>query len=268
MGKKEQPKITPSLLKKVFDYETVASWEAPKGEGAPIITMPNVPKQLFGHAPRTILGQSAWDKMRKRCYFDADYKCQICGKEVVGPDKQAHELYSYYWKNGLAVFERVICCCRDCHNFIHSGRMQSLYKAGSPLMSKEHLLNVVEHGFKLISAYNKEHPEEEVRAYGTILSYLRNEDLREPVSKLINKYGIKFYGENENHTATWSDWRLRIDDVEYAGPFKSREEWEEKMKGAAEKDTARQAIKIAERFSGGVYDELNEILGKEGLTTT
>lgn len=267
MGEKEKQKITPSLLKKIFDCETVASWTAPEGEGAPIITMPNVPKQLFGHAPRTILGQTAWDKMRKRCYFDAGYKCQICGKEVVGSDKQAHELYSYDWKDGLAVFERTICCCRDCHNFIHSGRMQSLYKAGNPLMSKSYLLRVVEQGFKLVSDYNKKNPDNQIRVYGTILDYLRNEDLREPVSELINKYDIRFYEENQNHTATWSKWRLRIGDVEYPGPFSSREEWEEKMKGAAEKDTQRQLVKMQERFSGGVYDELNEILKKEGLDT-
>ena len=51
-------------MDKEFDVKTVLAWTAPKEDGAPIITMPNVPTPLHMQCPRTILGQSTWEHLR------------------------------------------------------------------------------------------------------------------------------------------------------------------------------------------------------------
>lgn len=79
-----------------FDIIPVTEWKAPeKVEGLDphIITMPNVPKPIQGPGcqPRTIL-KGTWDHMRRKCYFDAGYKCEACGAEV-GKDIEKRNLH-------------------------------------------------------------------------------------------------------------------------------------------------------------------------------
>ena len=77
----------------------VSQWLAPTGSGTFIITMPNVPRPLHGMPPRKIMGQTEWNKMRKRCYYNAGYKCEACGAEPERGGLDAHELYSIDWEN-------------------------------------------------------------------------------------------------------------------------------------------------------------------------
>ena len=149
------------MAKDEFDIKTVLAWTAPKEDGAPIIAMPNVPAPLHGQAPRTLLGKSTWDHMRKYCYYNAGYKSQISGEDLDGTtnDKKcnAHELYSYDYVHGKAYFERAVCISPVEHNFIHSGRMLTMYKQGDPLTTAERVLEGLEHGFEQIKKYNDEH---------------------------------------------------------------------------------------------------------------
>ena len=172
------------------EIEIREEWECPAGTGVPLITMPNVPRPLHGLPPRKIMGATAWDRMRKSCYFDAGYKCEICGVDPPKGQLHAHELYSYDWKEGTGKFERCIAICKKDHDFIHSGRLITLHKQGSPLYSKSYVLGVVEKGFKLIHDYNEAHPDNEpLKAYATFLEYLKAPDLAEEMSELI---GLSF----------------------------------------------------------------------------
>lgn len=63
-----------------MDVVKVDKWIAPTINGAPLLCMPNIPKPLHSRAPRTIEGQAKWNLMRTKCYMDADYTCQACGK--------------------------------------------------------------------------------------------------------------------------------------------------------------------------------------------
>ena len=79
-----------------FDIIPVTEWKAPEkieGLDPHIITMPNVPKPIQGPGcqPRTIL-KGTWDHMRRKCYFDAGYKCEACGAEV-GKDIDKRNLH-------------------------------------------------------------------------------------------------------------------------------------------------------------------------------
>ena len=131
-------------------------------------------------------------------------------------------------------------CPLDHVYFIHSGRALTLFKQGNPLYPASKLLEGAEHGFKQVYEWNESHPEEEqLRVYATFVDYLKEPDLKEPMEKLIKKYNIKFYFENENHVASWKDWRLIIGDKEYPTPYKSRDDWQKAMEERNKADPQR-----------------------------
>lgn len=234
----------------------VNKWKLP-ADGIPIITMPNIPKPLFGFAPRTILGQNTWNHMRKRCYFEHDYKCEICGAEPEKGGLDAHELYEYDYTKGRATFIRTVCVCKTCHRGIHSGRMLTLFKHNNPYMTKRVVLSTVEHVFNLVHQYNTEHPKRQIRVYATYLEYLKEPRIAEEVQKLIDKYDINFYGEDPKKVAGWSDWHLVIGDKTHQSPYTSEKDWREKMAEQEKKDVAKQSVRI---YTDDVRDNFKELL--------
>lgn len=206
-------------------------------------------------APRTILGTTTWNHMRNRCYYEANYTCEICGEKVATEyyengavrhqyhndgtlPKRAlhgHELYSIDYNSGTMKFERVVATCEMDHiRFIHSGRMLTMYKKGDPLMPAEKVLEGLEHGFKQIYEWNKAHyGEEDLRVYYAIIDYTVADGIGDKVKELIKKYKIKFYmpdGElYPKGEPIWQGWKLIIGGKEYPSPYKSRKEWEEAM---------------------------------------
>lgn len=260
---------TKDLIKQ-YDVKFVTKWEPPTDDDLrPLIAMPNLPKPIHGLAPRTLLGSSTWDHMRKLCYFSADNTCEICGEKPENlRHRHAHEVYSIDYEKGEARFVRAFCICALDHlACIHTGRAITLYKHNNPLYPKEFLLEGVEKSFRIISEYNRDHPDADLRAYSTFLDYLKCEDLKEPVENLIKKYDMKFYAEDPKKIAKWDKWKLIIGDEEYPTPYKSKADWEEAMEKRGEMDTARILQKnMEEKFSGGIYDELNKILDNKNDT--
>lgn len=240
-----------------IDKIKVTKWECPTETGIPLITMPNIPKPLHALPPRNIMGRTAWDRARKLCYFKANYKCEICGCEPPKGNLHAHELYTIDYLEGTSTFNRCIAICKQDHDFIHSGRLVTLFKEGNTLCPKSYVLKVVEKGFKLVSDYNKEHPDEEpLRVFDTFLDYLRVPELADEMAELIRKYDIKFYC-SPRRPARWDKWRLVWRGKEYKTPYKNYEEWMAAMEEKRKTDTIRQ---ISNPFSGGAYDELRKIL--------
>lgn len=238
-----------------IEVEEIEKWKAPTGSGVFIITMPNVPRPLHGMPPRKIMGQSNWDKMRKRCYYDAGYKCEACGAEPEKGGLDAHELYDIDWTKGTSTFVRCVALCKKCHSFIHSGRLITLYKQGNPLYTREYLMSVVEHGFKLIKEHNDKY-HDHLKAYATFVEYLKVPSITEDITKLIKKYDMSFYSEPKK-IAKWGDWRLVWRGKEYYTPYKDAAEWQAAMVEYGKQDTKRQA---KDPFKGKAYDILDEIL--------
>ena len=113
---------------------------------------------------------------------------------------------------------------------------------------------------KLINEYNNDNPKADLRAYSTFLDYLKHDELREPMEKLIEKYNIKFYTETED-MVEWEDWKLIIGNREYPTPYADKDEWKATMEEREAKDSARLMQKrMDEIFSGELYNELNKIL--------
>lgn len=237
------------MTKKKFNVEVREQWKAPTGSGAFIITMPNVPRPLHGLPPRKIMGQTEWDKMRKRCYYNAGYKCEACGAEPEKGGLDAHELYSINWMDGTSTFVRCVALCKKCHSFIHSGRLITLHKQGNPLYSREVVLSTVEHGFKIISEHNKKF-NDNLKAYATFLEYLKVPSILPDMLALIKKYNIEFYSEPVK-IAKWGDWRLVWKGKEYFTPYKNEGEWQAAMVEYGKTDTKRQVV---DPFKGLIDD--------------
>lgn len=149
----------------------------------------------------------------------------------------------------------------NCHlGCIHTGRALTLWKKKNPLYPTEFLLEGAEHAFKIINEYNKDNPDADLRAYSTFLDYLKHEELKEPMEKLIDKYSMKFYTETKA-IADWGDWKLIIGNQEHKTPFANKDEWEAAMEEKEKKDTDRILQKsINKIFSGELYEELDKIL--------
>ena len=232
-------------------------WECPAETGVPLITMPNVPRPLHGMPPRKIMGDAQWTRVRKRCYFDAGYKCEICGADPPKGQLHAHELYSYDYIAGTGKFERCIAICKKDHDFIHSGRLITLYKQGNQLYPKNYVLNVVEKGFKLVYDYNETHKNKKpLRLYATFLEYMKVPELAMEMSELIHKYNIEFYMEPK-HIAKWGDWKLLFGNKEYPTPYATQADWVAAMEEASKKDNVRI---IGNPFKGDAFDEIDKIL--------
>lgn len=247
-----------------YDVKLVTEWKVPEDIMA-VIAMPNIPRPLHLQNPRNLLGVTTWNHMRKACYAAADMTCEICGKKLDKGMADAHEVYDIDYEKGVAVFKRTVCACRLCHRYgIHSGRCITLFKNGNPLMSKDSLLSGAENVFTIISSYNSSHGGEPLRCYATFLDYLKCEELREPMETLIKKYDIKFYAEDPKKTAKWGQWKLVIGSKEYPTPYENEKAWKKAMEEAGKKDTARIMQKnMEEKFSGGIYEELNKIIKEE-----
>ena len=241
-----------------YDIKKVTRWSPPASKDLrALIAMPNIPKACHGLAPRTLLGPTAWDAMRRECYDNANDTCEICGRKPVNlRQKHAHEVYKIDYKKGTSTFARCVCCCALCHlGGIHTGRAITLFKQGNPLYPKEFLLEGAENAFTIISSYNKDHPKADLRAYATFLDYLKCDELRAPMEALIKKYNIKFYQEDFAQLATWGKWKLIIGEEEYPTPYKSKKEWERAMAEASRSDTARIYATRMKKFTG--LDEID-----------
>lgn len=255
MAKKNKKQKT--IIYKGFACKLVDKWVAPEENGAPILTMPNIPHPLHGkgYQPRTVLGASTWNHIRNRCYYEAHYTCEACGAKVktefyengavhhqyhddgtiAKRQLHCHELFSYDYDKGTATFERCVALCECCHiRFIHSGRMLTLYKKGDPLMPAEKVLEGLEHGFKQIYNWNNEHyGEEKLRVYYAVIDYTEDETIGDKVKELIDKYEIEFYmpdGEMyPKGTPVWGHWSVIIGANEYKSQYTCQRDWEEAM---------------------------------------
>ena len=212
-------------------------------------------------APRVYMGQAAWDKLRKRTYYLANYKCQICGADCSGPGKcAAHELYTTDYKEGTCVFVKAICICPRCHDFFHSGRLFSLFKEGVPFYNKKYLLSVVEHGFELVDNWNKAHPDKpKLKVYSTFTNYAKRPKLQEDMERLIDEYHMEFWEEDAKKQCKWKEWRLVYGAAEFPTPYENYEEWQKAMQDKRKTDLARQDSP----FVGKAYDEILDLLEKD-----
>lgn len=243
---------------------TVDKWTAPEENDVRILTMPNVPYPCHLMAPRTLLGNSVWNAMRRHCYEQADDTCEVCGYCPENKrNRHGHEAYDIDYANQTVTFKRVVCLCELDHiRCIHTGRALTMYKKKSPLMTAEMLLEGAEHAYSLVSKWNKEHPDDEpLRLFSAWLDYEKQPDLKDTMVELREKYGIKFYKVSDKwyKKKYWKNWKLVIGNKSYLTPYEDMGDWERAM----EENNKKRSPELTNPFSGGVYEELDKFL-KEG----
>ena len=243
------------------DVITVERWDTPEENDTRILTMPNVPYPCHLLAPRTLLGSSTWNAMRKSCYVTANYTCEVCGEQPSATRAiHAHEVYTIDYATQTVKFERCVCLCKKTHiQSIHTGRALTMYKKGSPLMTKEMLLEGAEHAYSLVHKWNLEHPDEEpLRLFSAWLDYEKQPELKDKMVELRTKYDIKFYRVSEKwyKKKYWSNWKLIIGNREYPTPYADKEAWA----AAMEENNNKRRAEIETPFKGEMYTEIDNIL--------
>lgn len=219
---KSYPMVGEINIKKVSSWYTDAN-----NTGAVLLTMPNIPRPLHELCPRNIMGEKAWEQYRLNCINHAKYVCEICGKQLTY-GAQSHELYTYSYLTGTAVFQRCVCLCGTCHAGIHSGRSVTRFKNGE--ISKERLLEIIENAFRIVWEYNYQHSNQEpLRLYKSFRDCLKVPEIHDEVAALIQKYDIKFYKEDDQYAARWREWHLIYENATYSTKFKKYRDWDKAM---------------------------------------
>lgn len=217
-----------------YDIKEITKWKAPKENGIPILCMPNIPLPLHTLAPRTIMGDYEWSKVRTKEYIKQDYTCQATGVELGKGKVHLHELYSIDWQMQTAKFERYVVLDPRIHTrFVHSGRALTLFERGDKYITQLGLTATLKEVFQKIADYNMKHYDEEpLRICDTILEWAKNPKLENSINDMIKKYKIKFYTFNKRcfNANNWGKWKLIYDGMEYPTKFPTQKDWEEYFK--------------------------------------
>lgn len=83
-----------------------------------------VPRTSWYSNLRKHLSQSDWDIVRKKCYRDAGYVCEICGGKGPKWPVECHERWKYDDERSIQKLIGVIALCPDCHMVKHAGLAQ------------------------------------------------------------------------------------------------------------------------------------------------
>jgi len=118
-------------MKDMTDIELIGPSMVTKGGliilAPEILCHPNVPKPLHTIAPRTIMGNGWWNRIRLEVYKRYDYHCAACGVHKTRAMRfkrlEAHEFYEVDYHTGTVTVKSLEPLCNYCHMFIHSGRL-------------------------------------------------------------------------------------------------------------------------------------------------
>lgn len=173
-----------------------------------ILLLPNIPQPLHGVNPRTVLGNSWWNKTKKEAKLASDNHCVACGvSKMQAKSRQwveCHEVYDTDYKRGRLTYIETVTLCHYCHMYIHDGRMKHLMEKGQ--LHQQKYVSIIQHGDRILMEAGLER-----------LPYKERE---ENVRRIIV----------DGNMAEWSKWRMVVDGVEYPPLYKNYKEWEEAHK--------------------------------------
>jgi hypothetical protein len=158
-----------------------------------ILMMPTIPVALHGISPRTINGDTWWNKTRKEVYNSTDNHCICCGKSKENASLkrlEAHEYYNIDYNKFEVSLIEIVPLCHYCHNFIHSGRLSMIIGSEK---SEYQVKQILEHGFKILSENN-------LKCFPFTLEF----------GKILgcNTYNVQSYNINLNSNLTDLDWKF------------------------------------------------------------
>lgn len=90
------------------------------------LTVELLPSSTWGHNLRSVLSRAEWDKVRYKCYVEADYTCEICGGKGKRHPVECHEKWVFDDKRHVQTLVGVEALCPSCHLVRHIGRAYSV----------------------------------------------------------------------------------------------------------------------------------------------
>lgn len=190
-------------LRKAIAATPVVLWE----RWPAVLLSQNIPKPLYGVAPRTVLGTKWWYATRKATYASTQFHCIACGvhKCLAKSRKwlEAHEVYDIDYVKGHMTYIKSVPLCHFCHNFIHDGRLLSLLQQGKLHHAK--YAAVMQHGDSVLAEAGLER----------LTHTQRDQAVRDAIL--------------DGKMAEWGDWRLVVVGKEYPPLYSSMIEWKKAM---------------------------------------
>lgn len=99
-----------------------------------------IPVTCWNRNVRTILGKEVWDKVRRKVYRVANYRCEICGGKGDKWPVECHE--EWVFKDGVQVLDSLIALCPLCHKAKHFGRTREVESDFVIKRVIEHIMNL------------------------------------------------------------------------------------------------------------------------------
>lgn len=92
------------------------------------LTIELVPKTMWYTNVRSNVSKSEWDRIRLKCYIQANNQCEICGdvgtNQGVRHKVECHEIWEYDDANHVQKLTGLIALCPNCHTVKHPGLAQ------------------------------------------------------------------------------------------------------------------------------------------------
>ncbi len=145
-----------------------------------------IPMCMHGVSPRNIMGGRWWNEVKQTMQTTSEGRCAACGRRYID-GLEAHECYDIDYAKCIMKFREVVGLCYRCHNYIHSGFMNSLVNRGDMTLREA----------------------DEISKRG---------------NKILTKAGLHrpFVIQHFYH---WSKWRLIFNGQEYKPKFGNYEAW-------------------------------------------
>lgn len=139
--------------KKYLEWHDLIDIKVPLFKDPSLLLGSRVPTPLHHRNPRSILveyDEDWWNRTRKKVYAAQDYHCFCCG---VHQDHQSgwirgqldcHEVYDIDWKTGRVTLKELVGLCKQCHSYIHFGRLFAQRDAGK--IQDKTFYSIISHG--------------------------------------------------------------------------------------------------------------------------
>lgn len=93
------------------------------------LTIELIPRTAWDNNLRSYLTGPQWDKVRRKCYAEANHRCEICGGQDPGRLAKGHSPVDCHEKwdfiNGEVKLYGLIALCPSCHEVKHIGRAEA-----------------------------------------------------------------------------------------------------------------------------------------------
>lgn len=84
------------------------------------LTIELIPRTAWFKNLRNYVKTSEWDRIRKKCYQDANYRCEVCNGVGKRHPVECHEVWEF--TNNQIILKKLIALCPGCHEVKHMGR--------------------------------------------------------------------------------------------------------------------------------------------------